>query len=77
MNDDTKTNPFDDERYAFAVLTNAVGQYSLWPTFRSPPSGWTVVFGPAERSACFDYVEDAWTDLLPSARPADPARQAS
>jgi MbtH protein len=58
-------NPFDDETGRFFVLVNEEGQHSLWPTFSPVPSGWTVVFGEDERSACISYVEENWTDMRP------------
>ncbi|MCM3925469.1 MbtH family protein [Frankia sp. AiPs1] len=60
------TNPFDDEKGSFFVLTNAEGQHSLWPTFAPVPAGWTSVHGAASRSSCLEYVEAHWTDLRPA-----------
>jgi uncharacterized protein YbdZ (MbtH family) len=61
-------NPFDDESANFYVLINGEEQYSLWPTFKQVPGGWTIVFGAdgrAQRQACLDYVEQNWTDMRP------------
>ncbi len=60
------TNPFDDDKGSFFVLTNAEGQHSLWPTFAPVPAGWTSVHGAASRSSCLEYVEAHWTDLRPA-----------
>jgi MbtH protein len=59
------SNPFDDENGTFHVLVNDEEQHSLWPTFKEVPAGWRVVFGPAGRQECLDYVDDNWTDLRP------------
>jgi len=59
------TNPFDDKEAAFLVLVNDEEQYSLWASFAQVPNGWTATFGPAERQACLDYVEQHWTDMRP------------
>jgi len=56
-------NPFDDEE--FCVLINEEGQYSLSPTFKDVPEGWTTV-GPRDaRKDCLAYVEENWTDMRP------------
>ena len=59
------TNPFDDEKGTFVVLTNDEGQYSHWPTFVDVPAGWTSVHGPAGRQLCLDYINETWTDMRP------------
>ena len=59
------TNPFDDDSLQHFVLRNAEGQYSLWPEFAVNPDGWSVVFGPAERRDCLEYVEQHWVDMRP------------
>ena len=59
------TNPFDSQNDAYLVLVNDEGQHSLWPVSADVPAGWTCVHGPADRSACLEYVNAAWTDLRP------------
>jgi len=59
------TNPFDDKDATFHVLVNEEEQYSLWPSFVQIPNGWTSAFGPSERQACLDYVDQNWTDMRP------------
>lgn len=59
------TNPFDDEEGEFCVLINDEGQYSLWPTFRDVPAGWTSVGPRGKRKECLDYIEQHWTDMRP------------
>lgn len=59
------TNPFDDENSEFMVLVNDEGQYSLWPTFREVPDGWTAVGPRGSRKECLDYIEENWTDMRP------------
>jgi MbtH protein len=58
-------NPFDDENGEFVVLVNAEFQYSLWPTFREIPAGWTAVGPRGKRNACLDYIEENWIDMRP------------
>jgi MbtH protein len=59
------TNPFDDENGEFLVLVNHEGQYSLWPTFREIPAGWTAVGPRGKKKVCLDWVEANWTDMRP------------
>ncbi|MEH3154325.1 MAG: MbtH family protein [Gordonia paraffinivorans] len=61
-------NPFDDANGTFVVLINDEGQHSLWPTFATVPTGWTIVFGGPDgtsRDDCLEYVSTSWTDLRP------------
>ncbi|MFO1103167.1 MAG: MbtH family protein [Methylocystis sp.] len=62
---DSQPNPFDDESLAFLVLVNAQGQHSLWPTFAPAPTGWRQAFGPSDRGACLNFVDEHWTDMRP------------
>lgn len=59
------TNPFDDPAGSFLVLVNDEGQHSLWPARTAVPAGWEQVYGPQERQACLDYVDEHWVDLRP------------
>ena len=59
------TNPFDDENGEFLVLVNDELQYSLWPSFREVPAGWTAVGPRGGRKECLDYIEELWTDMRP------------
>jgi MbtH protein len=59
------TNPFENDQGSYLVLINDEGQHSLWPEFVDVPEGWTSVHGPAERTACLDYVTEHWTDMRP------------
>jgi MbtH protein len=58
-------NPFDDDNQEFYVLINDEGQYSLWPTFKKIPKGWTAVGQPGARKDCVAYIQATWTDLRP------------
>lgn len=59
------TNPFDDEENEFCVLINDEGQYSLWPTFKDVPAGWTTVGPRGHRNDCLAYIEANWVDMRP------------
>jgi MbtH protein len=59
------TNPFEDENATYHVLVNDEGQYSLWPTFKDVPQGWTIAKKSDSRAACLDYINQNWTDMRP------------
>lgn len=66
MSASLQANPFDDAALSFLALRNEAGQYSLWPTFKAVPAGWTQVFGPADRAACLAHIAEHWTSLTPA-----------
>jgi MbtH protein len=59
-------NPFEDDSATYFVLVNHEGQHSLWPSFRAPPDGWTLVGPTAGRRECLDWIEANWTDIRPA-----------
>ncbi|HYP30028.1 MAG TPA: MbtH family protein [Blastocatellia bacterium] len=70
------TNPFDDENGEFLVLVNEELQYSLWPSFREIPAGWTAVGPRGKRRECLDYIEGHWTDMRPKSLVDEMAKDA-
>jgi MbtH protein len=60
------TNPFEDENVTYHVLVNDEGQYSLWPSFKDVPQGWTIAKKSDSRAACLDYINQNWTDMRPN-----------
>ena len=56
---------FDDDNREFTAVCNAERQYSLWPTDRAVPAGWTPVGTAGTRAECLDYISREWTDLRP------------
>jgi MbtH protein len=58
-------NPFESDDTLYVVLSNAEGQYSLWPDGEAVPAGWTTCHGPADRSDCVAFVDAEWTDMRP------------
>ena len=58
-------NPFEDKNGEFVVLVHHELQYSLWPTFREAPAGWSVVGPRGARQDCLDWIEKTWTDMRP------------
>ena len=59
------TNPFEDENGVYHVLINDEGQYSLWPSFKEVPLGWTIAHKSDNRAACLEFIEQNWKDMRP------------
>ena len=56
---------FDNDDGVFIVLRNEDEQYSLWPSEKEIPDGWTEVMPPSTKAACLAFVEENWTDMRP------------
>jgi MbtH protein len=59
------SNPFESDDQEYIVLTNDEGQFSLWPSFRETPDGWTIVGPRGQRSECLSWIDRMWTDMRP------------
>jgi MbtH protein len=55
----------DEVAAEFVILVNHEGQYSIWPSFRQLPDGWTVVGDKGDRAICLDWIERNWKDMRP------------
>jgi MbtH protein len=49
----------------YAVVTNAEGQYSIWPSARPLPSGWFTEGTSGTKEECLDHIKTAWVDMRP------------
>ncbi|WP_122438184.1 MbtH family protein [Pseudomonas viridiflava] len=49
----------------FEVVTNAEGQYSIWPAGKPMAVGWSKAGVCGERQTCLDYIAEYWTDMRP------------
>jgi len=61
MTDRTHDNPFD----RYAVVVNDEQQYSLWPTTKALPTGWTPTGFEGHRQECVSHIDEVWTDMRP------------
>ena len=55
----------NDDARQYHVVSNDEEQYSLWPTGRPVPAGWTALGVTGTRSQCLDHIREVWTDLRP------------
>ena len=54
-----------NENTVFTVVRNHEEQYSIWPTYRSVPGGWTEVGKTGTKQECLAYIDAHWTDMRP------------
>ncbi|GAA2037723.1 MbtH family NRPS accessory protein [Catenulispora yoronensis] len=68
----------DEDTREYAVVINHEEQYSIWPTGRELPNGWTEVGVRGPKRDCLDHIDQVWTDMRPlSLRKAMAAAQAA
>lgn len=49
----------------YTVVINHEEQYSIWPTYREIPTGWSEVGRRGTEQECLDYIAEVWTDMRP------------
>lgn len=54
-------DPFDE----YAVVVNHEEQYSVWPTARPVPAGWTALDVRGPKQVCLQDIDARWTDMRP------------
>jgi len=55
----------ESDGITYKVVINHEEQYSIWPTFRENPLGWTDVGFQGPKQDCLDHIEKVWTDMRP------------
>lgn len=55
----------DHEDTHFEVVVNPQEQYSIWPTFKPIPEGWTAVGFKGTKPECLDHINEVWVDMRP------------
>ncbi len=53
-----------DER-TYLVVRNDEEQYSIWPSGRVLPAGWSPAGFSGTKDACLSYVDSTWVDMRP------------
>ena len=49
----------------YKVVVNHEEQYSIWPSYRDNPLGWTDAGKTGLKDECLAYIKDVWTDMRP------------
>lgn len=55
----------DDTSRIYDVVRNAEDQYSVWPSDRRLPPGWTQVGVSGVKRECLAHIKALWTDQSP------------
>ena len=58
-------NADGEDTTVYKVVVNHEEQYSIWPTFKPVPNGWSSVGEPASREHCLETISKLWTDMRP------------
>jgi MbtH protein len=56
---------WDDPETVFDVVINHEEQYSIWPTYREIPAGWSAVGKRGSKQECLEHIDLVWTDMRP------------
>lgn len=59
------SNPFENDTIEYLVVVNDERQYSIWPSYRELPAGWSATGPRASREECLAWIESNWTDMRP------------
>lgn len=49
----------------YEVVINLEGQYSIWPTNKIVPNGWSAVGKQGAKEDCLAFISEVWTDMRP------------
>ncbi|MGP0591230.1 MbtH family protein [Nitrospira sp. T9] len=55
----------EEDTTVYKVVMNHEEQYSIWPSYRDNPLGWTDVGKTGLKEECLDYIKEVWTDMRP------------
>jgi MbtH protein len=47
----------------YQVVVNEIGQYSVWPTTKDCPLGWSVTGFAGTKPECLDHIGQTWQQL--------------
>lgn len=49
----------------YKVVLNHEEQYSIWPSHRENPLGWSDAGKVGTKDECLQYITEVWTDMTP------------
>lgn len=58
-------NEDTEDTRVYDVVVNHEEQYSIWPSGRELPKGWSAVGKSGPKPECLDYIKQVWTDMRP------------
>lgn len=54
-----------EDMTTYKVVVNDEEQYSIWPSDRENPLGWSTVGKRGSKAECLAYIKEVWTDMRP------------
>ena len=60
------SNKWSIDGDTFKVLVNSEGQYSIWPSGKEIPKGWTQFGEEGTKDECLKLVDTEWQDMRPN-----------
>ncbi len=54
-----------EDTIIYKVVLNHEEQYSIWPTERINPPGWSDGGKSGSKAECLEYIKEVWTDMRP------------
>jgi MbtH protein len=58
-------NEEQDDTTVYKVVVNHEEQYSIWPSYRENPLGWSDAGKSGLKADCLEWIEEVWTDMRP------------
>lgn len=55
----------EDSQRGYSVVCNEEAQYSVWPSDRPLPAGWTAMGFTGPKRDCLAHIQQVWTDMRP------------
>ena len=55
----------DDDQTIYRVVVNHEEQYSVWPSERELPLGWTDEGTEGLMRDCIAHIDEVWTEMRP------------
>ena len=59
------TNTDTQDSTIYTVVYNHEEQYSIWPSYKPLPLGWTEAGKSGPKDECLAYIKEVWTDMTP------------
>jgi len=54
-----------EDTTTYKVVVNHEEQYSIWPSEKKFPPGWTPTGKIGSKTECLAYIKEVWTDMRP------------
>jgi MbtH protein len=54
-----------EDTTTYRVVVNHEEQYSIWPSEKKLPLGWTATGTTGSRTECLARIKEVWTDMRP------------